>query len=261
MPAEAKILIVDDEPPVCRSLASALSGRGYIVDTALNGEEALEKERENHYDVVVADLMMPGISGMDLLKIIKKERPEVMVIMVTGYPSIKTAVESIKLGAFDYLPKPFTPGDLRTLVSRALSRKRLHEEEEAEMVSGPTAVSIPEGTYVIPDNSWARMEEDGYVRVGIHHLLLRSFNKIESIEFPEVGEMRYQGEASIRITDDQGKIHRLWTPVSGRVIAVNARVADDIRLMEEPYEYGWIILISPTNLEGDLENLVLMGKK
>jgi DNA-binding response OmpR family regulator len=84
MPAEAKILIVDDEPPVCRSLASALSGRSYIVDTALNGEEALEKERENHYDVVVADLMMPGISGMDLLKTLKKDRPEVMVIQNRG---------------------------------------------------------------------------------------------------------------------------------------------------------------------------------
>ena len=260
MPAEAKILIVDDEMPVCRSLASALSGRNYIVDTACNGEEALEKERENHYDVVVADLMMPGISGMDLLKALKEDRPEVVVIMVTGYPSIKTAVQSVKLGAFDYLPKPFTPDELRTLVSRALLKRKFLEEESVGTVTELIDVSIPEGTYVIPEYSWARLDEDGNVRVGIHHVLLRIFRNIKSIEFPELGKTKSQGEAFLSITDDQEKEYRLWSPVSGKVIAVNNGLADNLTdLMKDPYENGWVMLVSPSHLEKDLENLQLLA--
>jgi len=111
-----KILVVDDELPVCKSIASALTGDEYTVDTALSGEEALEFQEKKHYDAIIADLMMPGISGLELLKKVKMNRPDTLMIMITGYPSIRTAVEAIKLGAFDYLPKPFTPNDLRSIV-------------------------------------------------------------------------------------------------------------------------------------------------
>jgi two-component system, OmpR family, phosphate regulon sensor histidine kinase PhoR len=115
------ILVVDDEITVCKSIRSALIQENYDIDLALSGEEALEKEKTKKYDVMIVDLMMPGISGLDLLRSIKNTNPAVRVIMVTGYPTMKNTLQAMQIGAFDFLPKPFLPADLRTLVAKALA--------------------------------------------------------------------------------------------------------------------------------------------
>jgi DNA-binding response OmpR family regulator len=249
-----RILVVDDELPVCKSIVSALINSQHKVDMALSGEEALQKESHKHYDLIIADLMMPGISGMDLLRKIKDSRPEVMFIMITGYPSIKTAVQSIKLGAMDYLPKPFTPNDLRSIVKRALTRKDLLREEVEE---AEEKIKVPGGLFMIPENSWVKVKSDGNVRVGFHHMLLRTAGEISGIEFPKINETRYQGEACLRIIDSQKQIHRLWAPVTGKVIVINDSVMNDYDLLNrDPYDRGWVLEMTPTRLDSDLKNLV-----
>jgi len=251
-----KILVVDDELPVCKSIASTLSGDEYAVETALSGEEALEMQEKKHYDAIIVDLMMPGISGLELLKKVKANRPDTMMIMITGYPSIRTAVEAIRIGAFDYLPKPFTPNDLRSIVSRALTRKRVVQQkvEQARVLED---LPVPEGLYTIPNNSWAKIEDDGSVQVGIHHMLLVTIKKIATIDFPKINETRYQGEACLRIVESEERTHKLWTPVTGKIIAVNGRVKDDYsKLYRDPYITGWLVQMAPTNLPNDLKNLV-----
>jgi DNA-binding NtrC family response regulator len=116
-----KILIVDDEVTVCKSIQRALLSDDYEIDMALSGEEALRREDEQKYDVIIADLMMPGISGLDLLQSLKAKNVQAKVIMVTGYPTMKTTVQAMQIGAFDYLPKPFLPAELRVMVTRALA--------------------------------------------------------------------------------------------------------------------------------------------
>ena len=252
-----KILVVDDELPVCKSIASALASEEYLVDTALSGEEALEMQTKKHYDAIIIDLMMPGISGLELLKNVKKNRPDILMIMITGYPSIRTAVESIKMGAFDYLPKPFTPNEIRSVVSRALTRKRVIQKkaEESRFLED---LPVPEGLYTIPENSWAKLEDDGSVVVGIHHMLLVTIPKITTIEYPKLNETRYQGETCVRIIESNERIHKLWTPVTGKVTTINKRVQDDYSLLyKDPYVGGWLIQMTPTNLDSDLKNLVL----
>ena len=253
MTHRARILVVDDELPVCRSVSGALEG-DYLVETALSGEEAIRKGHETDYDVVITDLMMPGLSGMDLLTRIAESKPDTRVIMITGYPSIKSAVESIKQGAFDYIPKPFTPAELRSLVSRALESKRYHQagtREEADI-----AIAVPEDIYRIPENSWAVIQEDGRVRIGADHVFVKTVRGVASLELPGEGEMRYQGEACVRIRDAGGLIHKIWTPVSGRVMAVNKELMTDVgKLERDPYGEGWLAVLSPTNLDSDLKNL------
>lgn len=257
MAKKEKILIVDDDVTVCKSIANALATEAYTVDTALSGKEAINKEKEIKYDVIIVDLMMPGINGIELLKEVKSKRPEIMVIMITGYPSIKTAVQSTKLGAFDYIPKPFTPNELRSLVSRALRSKHSYEAELRK--KSKEKISIPDGLYGISDNSWVKLEEDGNACIGVHHILLKTIEKVISIEFTKENEMRYQGEACLRITDSNMNIHKIWTPVSGTVIKVNEKVKKDYsKLLEDPYEKGWVLLIKPTHLEDDLKNLALL---
>jgi two-component system phosphate regulon sensor histidine kinase PhoR len=120
-PAKARILVVDDEVTVCKSIRQVLLQDEYEVEMANSGEEALTKEAERPYDVMIVDLMMPGLSGLDLLKMLKARNPKARVIMVTGYPTMKNTLQAMQLGAVDFLPKPFLPTTLRNLVAAALA--------------------------------------------------------------------------------------------------------------------------------------------
>gem|GEM_PF-562391 len=252
MAATPRILVVDDELPVCKSVARAVSGE-YEVDTALSAEEALLKQAESEYDVIVTDLMMPGQSGMDLLKALNEKGSATKVVMITGYPSVKSAVMSIKLGAFDFIPKPFTPNEIRNLVKRALA-SGTPESGNGKGVARP--VVPPGDIYAISDNSWARIEDNGLARVGVHDSFLKTIKDPASIDMPRPGDMRYQGEACVRLVDGAGNAHRVWTPVSGRVKTVNERLKESIScLLEDPYGDGWVIMLEPTHLEEDLKRL------
>ncbi len=125
---KARILIVDDEEIVLHSCARILSGDQYLVECSLDPWEALRKIDENGYDVLVLDIMMPKIDGLEVLQHVKERHPDVDVIMMTGLSQIQTAVKAMKLGAFDYLSKPFEPDELKLVVERALERQRLLQE-------------------------------------------------------------------------------------------------------------------------------------
>jgi DNA-binding NtrC family response regulator len=118
-----RILVVDDEVTVCKSIRQALISESCQVDMALSGEEALQRDAERPYDVLIVDLMMPGISGLDLLRSLKTQNPKARVIMVTGYPTMRNTLQALQLGAMDFLPKPFLPTTLRGLVAKALEEK------------------------------------------------------------------------------------------------------------------------------------------
>jgi len=122
---KASILVIDDENIVQESCRRILSPEGYAVESAYTAQEGLGKLSESSYDLVITDLKMPGISGMEALKKIKHDDPDIGIIMITGYSTAETAVEAMKLGAFDYLPKPFTPDELMSAVSKALEKKKL----------------------------------------------------------------------------------------------------------------------------------------
>src|SRR5512136_1995735 len=92
-----RILVVDDEINVCKSIRQALLSEAYEIDTSLSGEDALKKEDVKRYDVIVADLMMPGLSGLDLLQALKGKNSSAKVIMITGYPTLKNTVQSVQL--------------------------------------------------------------------------------------------------------------------------------------------------------------------
>ncbi|HXD40075.1 MAG TPA: sigma-54 dependent transcriptional regulator [Ramlibacter sp.] len=123
-----RILIVDDEEIVLRSCTRILESDRYDVESLLDPWEALRKIDENGYNVLVLDIMMPKIDGLEVLQHVKERHPDVDVIMMTGLSQIQTAVKAMKLGAFDYLSKPFDPDELKLVVDRALERQRLLHE-------------------------------------------------------------------------------------------------------------------------------------
>ncbi|MFQ6092154.1 MAG: NADH-quinone oxidoreductase subunit NuoE [bacterium] len=127
---KVRILIIDDERGMREGCRRILESEGYTVETAENGEVGLSKIRERPFDLALLDLKMPGLSGIEVLKQIRHTRLEIIPIMITGHASVQTAVEAMKLGAFDYVEKPFTPDDLLAIVAKALEGRK--EELEAE---------------------------------------------------------------------------------------------------------------------------------
>ncbi len=124
MPSKAKILVIDDEKIVLKSCDRILSAEGYEVQTVLTGSTGLQKLQEESFDIVLTDLMMPEISGMEILERIMESYPDIIIIMITGYSTVQTAVEAMKLGAYDYIPKPFTPEELIEAVDKAWDKKK-----------------------------------------------------------------------------------------------------------------------------------------
>lgn len=114
----ARILVVDDELIMRESLSGWLQRDGHEVETAASGEEALDKIKEVRFDILLVDIKMEGISGLDVLKLVKDDDPDVAIVMITAFGSISTAIEAIKNGAFDYLLKPFDPNELGLLIEK-----------------------------------------------------------------------------------------------------------------------------------------------
>jgi two-component system response regulator HydG len=125
MPSQANILVIDDEESMrdsCRQTLTRDGNRVEVAEDGLTGLSMLEKER---FDLVILDLKMPSLGGMEVLKTIKEDDPEAMVIVITGYGTVESAVEAMKSGAYDFIPKPFTPDSLRVIVNRALEKRQL----------------------------------------------------------------------------------------------------------------------------------------
>ena len=140
------ILIVDDEAAVRHSLTSWFKKDGHLVQAAENATEALRILQHDHFDVALLDIKMPGMDGMELLEHVRRIDPKLAVIMITAFASVETAVQSLKVGAFDYVTKPIDPDELSHLVLRALEQRRLREENVQlretidDLVGGDTIV-------------------------------------------------------------------------------------------------------------------------
>ncbi|MBW2179977.1 MAG: sigma-54-dependent Fis family transcriptional regulator, partial [Deltaproteobacteria bacterium] len=124
------ILIVDDEPTIQQSLSGILSDEGFEISIASNGYEALQIIQKDSPDLVLLDIWMPGIDGIETLKEIKKENPNIQVIIITGHGTIETAVTATKLGAFDLIEKPLSIDKIIVSISNALNFRRLEEENK-----------------------------------------------------------------------------------------------------------------------------------
>ncbi len=126
---KSRLLVVDDEKNIRLTITQTLESTGLEIETAVNGEEALQKIDPNDYRIVLLDLKMPGLDGMEVLKRISETRPDIRVIIITAHGTIDSAVEAMKLGAVDFIQKPFAPEEIRSLVMSVIEREALSEEK------------------------------------------------------------------------------------------------------------------------------------
>lgn len=127
-----KILVVDDEEIMRSFLRDVLSGEDYQVDVVPTGEEAIEEAGTKEYDLVITDIKMPGTNGIEVLREVKERSPKTEVVVMTAYASLESAVESMKMGAADYITKPFNIDQVRIVVAKTLERRKLRQKAEDE---------------------------------------------------------------------------------------------------------------------------------
>ena len=121
---KTSILLLDDEPIVSKRLKPSLEKKGYEVETFTSSMDALKRTRERDFDIVITDLKMEGLDGMEFLTEVKKKSPQTEVIVITGFATMETAKESFQKGVFDFLAKPFKLGEITAVIEKAENKKR-----------------------------------------------------------------------------------------------------------------------------------------
>ncbi len=164
------ILVMEDQISVAKGLEMVLTEEGYTVDLAMTGRDALESFGKRAFDLLVADLRLPDINGMEVIRTVKERWPDTGVVVITGYPSVSSAVDAMKLGSFDYLPKPFTEDEIKTAVDGALKGKKsipsieviqkVEQKEEQKLIQKQEVIKVLNRT-AEDDAFWRALMELG----------------------------------------------------------------------------------------------------
>lgn len=249
-----RLLVVDDEEVVCQGCRRIFAPQGFEVETSTDPREGLRLASEKDYAAVVLDIRMPSMSGIQFLEQLRGKKPDIPVVLITAYPSVPDAASAMRLGAADYVTKPFTPEDLTRTIQRVLGPRM------PQPVPKPApAVPAPEpwGTQAEPmrfwDEAWYATEGEGVVRVGAVLPSSRGASA-DAIRLPQVGDVVHQGLPLAALMHDGQLIATVPSPLSGVVTAVNPALERRVALLwEDPFRQGWIATIAPSQFEQDAE--------
>ena len=262
---KARILAVDDEAIILDSFRKILVVAGYSIDTVEKGREALGLILKNDYDFVFTDLKMSEMDGLEVTKAVKHLRPDIDVIVITGYASIETAVETMKYGAMDYVQKPFTEDELIAFFNKSVIKRKDRMERQMKptvrLITPSTKESgsqhefnVPAGIFIARNHTWVNVELNGIARIGIDDFI-RKLIKIDAVELPKSGKEIKKGEKLLTIRHDSRSID-ISSPVSGKVTLVNTEHIEHPELIGLiPFELSWMCCIEPSNLSEELHSL------
>ena len=263
---KARILAVDDESIILDSFRKILVVAGYSIDTVEKGREALGLILKHDYDFVFTDLKMPEMDGLEVTKAVKHLRPDIDVIVITGYASIETAVETMKYGAMDYVQKPFTEDELIEFFNKSLIKRKDRIEREmrptVRLITPSTKESgsqhefnVPAGIFISRNHTWVNVEMNGIARVGIDDFVRKIIKTIDKVELPKLNKEVKKGELLFSIKHNSHAID-IVSPISGKVTLVNAEHVEHPDLIAlSPFELSWMCCIDPSNLAEELRSL------
>jgi CheY-like chemotaxis protein len=262
----ARILCVDDEEVILDIFRKILVLDGYSVDTVETGQEALGLIQTHDYDFVFTDLKMPGMTGTEVAKSVKHLRPDIDVVIITGFATVESAVECMKYGAIDYIEKPFSEGELRRFVKHALIKRldRIQKQLKPRVhVLGPLEAdqdfgrefSVPGGVLLSSGHCWASLAEDGSANIGLDDFARKLLGRIDSIDLPGIGMKVKAGQPLFNVNQAHRRA-QFHAPLSGTVVKVNKPLAQDCSMLEETsYGQNWICAIEGDDLDAELPEL------
>lgn len=263
---KARILAVDDEAIILDSFRKILVVAGYSIDTVENGREALGLIRKHDYDFVFTDLKMPEMDGLEVTKAVKHLRPDIDVIVITGYASIETAVETMKYGAMDYVEKPFTEDELIDFFNKCLIKRKDRIERQMKptvrLITPSTAESgsrhefnVPAGIFISQNHTWVNVEMNGTARVGLDDFARKILKNIGAVELPKLNKNINKGELLFSIKHNSHTIN-IASPISGKVTLLNTEHVEHPEwIASKPFELSWMCCIDPSNLAEELHAL------
>ena len=241
------VLVVEDDRVVLSAVAGVCRSEGLEVDETINVEEAVARLYGSSYRLAIVDLMLPQESGFSLLRGARAARRAKATVVISGYATTLSALESFQLGAFDFLPKPFDVAELLGVVRRAL---RCEERRDA---GEPVGQKPAEGTrYSLGRHSWATLDADRVATIGAAETFQDVLTKITQIELPTPSDHVTQGQRLARLEAENGETYRVWSPLSGRVVEANDEVRESPDLVgRSPFDRGWLARLTPLDLEGE----------
>ena len=257
------VLVVDDEQIVLDSITKHLRKEDYTLHCVLSARGALDKMRSEEIDIILTDLMMPDMDGLELMATVKADRPNLPVIMITGYATINTALQATQLGAFDYVAKPFSRRELLAVVKRAADLVRAAADPDRSPEEDVRTARRQDRDYLrsfkkIGDRSWLMLQEDGIVIMGVERSFIESIGRIQTVYLPSKGDEIRQGGVYLQIFSSDLRSHNVLSPLSGIVVDVNQKVLDDpVSALQDPYGDGWLIHIKPSRFDFETKLLGL----
>ncbi len=260
---KARILCVDDESVILDSFRRILVLDGYCIDTVETGKEALGLIQTHSYDFVFTDLKMPEMDGLEVTKSVKHLRPDIDVVIITGFATVETAVECMKFGAMDYVQKPFTEDELLEFVNKLLIKredrinKTLKPKVQITHLKEVGATTTPEfqipgGVFISEGHCWANVSEEGSAKVGIDDFAKKIIGKIDSIGLPNLGMVVKKGQSLFTVNQGQRSIS-FKAPLSGKVKGVNKFINDEQDSFNyTPYDINWVCEMDADELDSEL---------
>ena len=256
------LLVVEDEPVVLSAIRKIVEPEQISMDEALNGDIALSKLKRNTYNLIISDLMLPRISGLDLIQTIKKDHPSVPLVVITGYATLEKALQSFKMGSFDFIPKPFDTETFLAVISRGLNFSQLMQKRapgKRDCVFIPDTSSTDNGgeaVYCLGCHALVKLQENGTALVGVGETFPNMMDHLSKLEIVVSNEEIIQGKCCVQFITEDGLINILWAPLSGKIEAYNEELEKNMQLINtDPYNKGWIFRITPTNLKEELKHL------
>ena len=260
MSDKPKLLVVDDEQVICQACQRILSQQGYQVETQQDAPEALRWATERDYVAVLLDIKMPRMDGIEFLERLREKKADLPVLIITGYPSIPNAAAAIRLGASDYITKPFTPEEITRALHRILARRLPAQEATPEAAEEPSRGE----EFLFFDEVWFQLANDGSAAIGAVLPGLRGA-AVKEVRLPRIGEVVYQGLplAALNVAERPPVI--IPAPVSGVVGGVNdLLLRDPEAVLRDPCGTGWIACLCTTRVEEEMgrckpRRVVLVG--
>lgn len=248
MEKKGKILVLDDDPVVTLSCKRILGAEGFNIITTDKGEDAIKKISNEEFDLLISDVRLPDTNGISVLRESKIIQPKLDVVIITGYPTLEDAKESVKLGAFEFIEKPFTPDFMLNVANKVFDnrgwilRKAFIDEFRNDIVSlRDTANPV----IFYKEGAWARPVKDGLWEIGcdIRYWLLSGH--LMYIDLPENLKEVLAGESFAKILSGGGQTDELISPMSGRVVELNHQANNAMSaLVRDNLSEGWLLWLA-----------------
>jgi CheY-like chemotaxis protein len=245
---KGRILVLDDDPVVTLSCKRILGAEGYSISTVEKGEEALNKLAKEDYDLLISDVRLPDISGMEVLKESRIIKPKTDVVIITGYPTLEDARESTKLGAQEYIEKPFTPDFMLNVAKKVFDTRgwilrQAFIDEFRDYVSPLRDKENPVIFY--KEGTWARPAKDGLWEVGCDLRYWLLSGNLMYVEFIRDLDKVSAGQPFARIYSSSGQGSELLSPMNGELREINTKANDVmVALLKDHLSEGWLLWLA-----------------